>query len=110
MMEIFNELKRISKQFEELSNAIVFNPFNDDFMDLFTKKRIELIKEIMRSNPKSIRELAMLVDRNIKNVFEDLKILHNFNIIDFQKIGKCKRPILKRKTIIFKFSWGDIDE
>ncbi len=110
MIEIINELKRISKKFEEFSDALVIDPFKEDFIDLFTRKRLELIREIMRSQPKSIRELAMKVERDIKNVFEDLKVLNNFNLIDFQRIGKCKKPVIKKRTIIFKLTIGDENE
>jgi predicted transcriptional regulator len=100
------EFKRMSKQMEELSRATIIDPFSDDFFEVFTKKRMELIRTIMDEQPTSIRDLAQTVERDIKNVFDDLKLLHNFNIIDFEPQGRCKKPLVKSKTIIFKFSNG----
>ena len=45
-------------------------------LEMLTEKRIELIDAIMKYNPCSIRELAEEIDRDIKNVFNDLRILH----------------------------------
>ena len=110
MISVMDEFKNMSKQMEELSKAMIIDPFSNGFFDAFTKKRLELIKTIMNEEPNSIRELSIQVERNIKNVFEDLKMLSNINIIDFEKIGKCKKPIIKRKTIIFRFSKGAFNE
>ncbi len=110
MMDIIDEFKRMNKQINDLSKAMIIDPFDEDFFDVFTKKRMELVKEIMNQKPQSIRELSQQVERDIKNVFEDLKLLQHVNIIDFERIGRCKRPIVKSKTIIFKFSRGDEDE
>jgi len=110
MIEALNEFKRMKEQMDELSKAMFIDPFNDNFFEVFTKKRIELVRAIMNDEPRSIRDLAQRVERNIKNVFDDLKLLHNFKIVEFERMGKCKKPIVKKKTIIFKFKRGGYDE
>ena len=72
------------------------------FVSVFTERRIELIKAILDDNPCSIRELAEIVDRDIKNVFEDLMLLHKLKLIDFVCEGRRKRPVVRYKKIIIK--------
>ena len=90
MIDAFNVIKKMSEQMDELSKSMIINPFSDDFFEVFTKKRMELMKDIIDNEPNSIRELASSVERDIKNVFEDLKLLHGFNLIEFEKEGKLK--------------------
>ena len=110
MVDELRLLKKVSDEMSELSKAMIIDPFEDDFFDVFTRKRIELIRAIMNERPDSIRDLAQRVDRDIKNVFNDLRLLHDFKIIEFEKKGKRKQPIVRRKTIIFKFSKGGFNE
>jgi len=110
MIDMLNEFKRVREQMDKLSKAMIIDPLNDDFFEVFTKKRVELIRTIMDDQPKSIRALSIKVERDIKNVFDDLKLLHNFNIVEFEKNGKCKQPVVKKKTIIFNFSGGELNE
>ncbi len=91
-------------------DEMIINPFENDLFEIFTKKRLELIKSIMESRPRSIRELSQIVERDVKNVFEDLKLLHESRIIEFINSGRCKQPVVKRKTIILQFSRGDYNE
>ena len=71
-------------------------------LEMLTEKRIELMNAIMKYNPCSIRELAEEIDRDIKNVFNDLRILHSLDLVDFIIEGKRKRPVIKKKKIIIK--------
>lgn len=107
MFDPMEQFKKMSEQMSELSKALILNPFNDDFFEVFTKKRMELVRSIMSNQPQSIRELANNVDRDVKNVFDDLKILQNVNIINFQDCGNCKKPVVSKKTIIFSLSNGE---
>lgn len=91
------------EEFRKKEKTLFLDPFADDFFELFTQKRMQLIKAIMDFKPGSIRELADKVERDIKNVFNDLKILDNHNIIDFVEERARKRPVLKKETIIFSF-------
>ena len=102
-MAVVDEFREMSRRMDELANAMFIDPFNNDFFEAFTRKRIELIKAIMDKEPDSIRGLAKQVHRNIKNVFDDLQVLNEFKIITFEEQGRCKKPIVSKKTIIFRF-------
>ena len=71
-------------------------------LEQLTEKRLMLLKAIMENEPCSIRELAEEINRDIKNVFNDLKVLHELELVDFVNEGRRKRPIVKKKTIIIK--------
>ena len=71
-------------------------------LEIFTEKRMQILHAIMEEHPKSIRGLAERLDRDIKNVFEDLRLLQKANIIDFIKEGRCKRPVVKKRIIIIR--------
>lgn len=103
-MDMLDEFKEMSKRMDELANAMFIDPFNYDFLDVFTRKRIELIKAIMNKEPNSIRDLAKQVSRNVKNVFDDLQILNESKIIRFEVDGRRKKPIVSKKTIILRFN------
>jgi predicted transcriptional regulator len=71
-----------------------------ELFEALTEKRIELIRAVLESNPKSIRELASIVDRDVKNVFEDLKLLNRMRIITLERMGRCVVPKVRKKIII----------
>lgn len=72
--------------------------------EALTQKRMELIKAVIERQPHSIRELASVVDRDVKNVFEDLKLLNKMRIVRLVRIGRCVRPKVRKKVIIINLS------
>ena len=81
----------------------IINLNNTKTLEIFTEKRIQILKIVKNKNPSSIRELARLVERDIKNVWADLELLCKFNLIDLMKNGRSKKPVVKYKTLIIKF-------
>lgn len=102
-MPILSEFEQMKKRMLELNNSLFIDPFSDDFFEVFTRKRMELIKAIMDYRPNSIRELAFKVQRDIKNVFDDLKVLDDHDIVDFEDIGRARKPIVKKQIVVFNF-------
>ncbi|MDD5182352.1 MAG: endonuclease NucS [Candidatus Nanoarchaeia archaeon] len=76
---------------------------NDNLFSLFTPKRIQLINELIRTKHFSIRELANSLNRDIKNVFDDLTMLNQADIIELVQEGKRKVPYLKNNTLLIRF-------
>ncbi|RQG93305.1 hypothetical protein EA462_02180 [Natrarchaeobius halalkaliphilus] len=66
----------------------------DDLMETLTPRVLELIKAIRRAEPASINETARVVDRDVKNVYEELSQLAQLGIIFFEENGQSKRPIV----------------
>ncbi|NQV08414.1 hypothetical protein HQ529_01025 [Candidatus Woesearchaeota archaeon] len=55
------------------------------FRNFFTPKRLELLSVIKRKKPKSIYELAKVVNRDLKSVNTDVKILHDHDLLELNK-------------------------
>ncbi|MDD2678354.1 MAG: hypothetical protein PHG04_00720 [Candidatus Nanoarchaeia archaeon] len=77
-----------------------------ELMECLTQKRIEIMKTIAKHHPQSIRDLSRLLERNIKNVFEDLVLLQKNKFIDFEESGKKKKPVMFMKKIVFYYNNG----
>jgi predicted transcriptional regulator len=66
----------------------------DDLMATLTPRVLELIEAIRQEEPSSINETAQTVDRDIKNVHEELSRLAQLGIIFFEENGQSKRPVV----------------
>jgi predicted transcriptional regulator len=66
----------------------------DDLLETLTPRVLELIKAIRRDEPSSINEAARVVDREVKNVHEELSRLAQLGIIFFEEAGQSKRPVV----------------
>ncbi len=66
----------------------------DDLMETLTPRVLELIEAIRREEPASINETARLVDRDVKNVHEELSRLAQLGILFFEEDDRRKRPVV----------------
>ena len=66
----------------------------DDLMETLTPRVLDLIEAIRREEPASINETARVVDRDVKNVHEELSRLARLGIIFFEEEGQRKRPVV----------------
>lgn len=66
----------------------------DDLMATLTPRVLDLIGAIRREEPSSINETARVVDRDVKNVHEELSRLAQLGIIFFEEEGQRKRPVV----------------
>jgi len=56
--------------------------------ELLTPKRLELLYSLVSLRPESINDLAQKTRRNVKNVYQDLKVLKTLGFVTFKKRGK----------------------
>lgn len=63
-----------------------------DLQRLLSPKNIELLRTIARESPGSIRELARLVDRDIRQVHDNLRDLESYGLVEVEQAGRAKRP------------------
>jgi len=61
---------------------------------VLSKTNLELIRSIAEHEPDSMREAARLVERDIKNVSEDLNFLAELDIVEIETAGRAKRPVV----------------
>jgi len=66
----------------------------DDLLETLTPRTLKLIEAIRRDEPASINEAARVVDRDVKNVHEELSRLAQLGIIFFEQDGQSKRPVV----------------
>jgi predicted transcriptional regulator len=66
----------------------------DHLMETLTPRVLDLIEAIRREQPSSINETARVVDRDVKNVHEELSRLARLGIIFFEEDGQRKRPVV----------------
>lgn len=57
-----------------------------------TPKRLELLRLIRRHRPQSVRQLASLAERDIKNVSTDLRVLENLGLVETQEREASRQP------------------
>jgi DNA-binding transcriptional ArsR family regulator len=55
---------------------------------LLTPKRLELLYSLASLRPESINDLAHKTRRDVKNVYQDLKMLKTLGFVSFKKRGK----------------------
>lgn len=66
----------------------------DELMATLTPRALDLIEAVRREQPESINETARVVDRDVKNVHEELARLARLGIIYFEEDGRRKRPVV----------------
>ena len=75
----------------------------DDLMETLTPRVLDLIEAIRRKEPASINETARVVDRDVKNVHEELSRLAQLGIIFFEEDGQSKRPVVWFDELVINF-------
>lgn len=65
-----------------------------ELMGTLTPSVLELIEAIRRERPDSINEAARVVDRDVKNVHQELTRLAQLGLIYFEEEGRRKRPVV----------------
>ena len=55
--------------------------------------RLELLSAIKNEKPQSIQELSRIVDRDFKNVYNDVKLLVEYGLIELKESGARKSAV-----------------
>ena len=66
----------------------------DRLRNVLTRKRLEIISIVRHQKPRSIYELSKLLDRDLKSVNVDLKVLKENNFIEFKKINHGRQRVI----------------
>lgn len=91
--EAFEQALSDSVPNEDASRRLSFET-TDQLAQVFTPRAIDLLQAIAQEEPASIRETARLVDRDIKQVSENLDRLEEYGIVEFVDEGRAKRPVV----------------
>jgi predicted transcriptional regulator len=82
----------------------------DQLAQVFTPRAIDLLQAIAQEEPASIREATRLVDRDIKQVSENLERLEEYGIVEFVDEGRAKRPVVPYDEIDIQLPLRDAVE
>ncbi len=76
--EVFGKVKKGEKVIA--TKGVGFSSV-DSFRKFFSRRRMELLSVIKHKKPKSIYQLAKLLDRGYKNVYDDVELLEELGLI-----------------------------
>ena len=85
MNRAFGELAKPSKKYK--GTEIISFPDFETLGKVITGARLELMHVIRAEKPKSIQGLARILERDFKNVYEDVTLLNEFGLIELKKVG-----------------------
>ena len=99
VMPLDDALKEAGETFDQLAGgravkqkrAIYFASLKE-MRRVLTERRLEILKTIRDQKPSSVYELARMVDRDLKNVLQDLSYLQQLDIVAITETGVKKVP------------------
>jgi len=81
---------------------------------ILTPRRLELVRSLMDAPAESMRDLADRLDRDVRQVHDDLQLLSEYRIVHFHAEGGAKKPFVPYETITIEVelskSLGDTSE
>ena len=66
---------------------------------VLTPRRLELIRSLLDGSADSIRALADRLDRDVRQVHDDVDLLNEYGIVRFHEDGTAKGPFIPYETI-----------
>ena len=102
MNRAFSAIKKPSVVKKYSGMEVISFPDFETLGRVITGARLELLIAIRESKPSSIQELARIVKRNFKNVYNDVKLLADFGLIQLVEAGprKSATPVAKFSEIV----------
>ncbi len=95
---IFDEATEVLQQLESgkqvrAQSEWLYFPDVQEMGKVLTPRRLELLKTIHDQRPDSIRALATVAGRNVKNVADDLSLLVSLGLVEMESgVSRKKAP------------------
>jgi predicted transcriptional regulator len=80
--------------------AVIFAWTDEELTRLFTKEKLRIMRTIRESKPKTVKELAKILKREVSAVSRDLKILEDMGIVRLERKGRKVKPLIDKKVLI----------
>ena len=64
----------------------------EDLQRVLTATNVQLLQTVAREEPQSIRAAARLVDRDVRQVHDNLSELERRGLVEFEQVGRAKKP------------------
>lgn len=90
---------------EEVPHVVNFED-RTRLRELLSDRRMELIERLMEESSESIRALADRLDRDVSDVHDDLYLLADYDIVQFEQDGRAKRPYVPYETVRIEVEFG----
>lgn len=96
----FGAMRKQSKKYAGME--IISFPDFETLGRVITGARLQLLNTIRTEKPKSIQALARMVERDFKNVHQDVKLLAEFGLIEIMESGprRSASPVAKFSEIV----------
>jgi predicted transcriptional regulator len=102
-------LNDIVKSGKKSTNKIILSKY-EDLTKILTKERIRMLRIIHSEKPKSISDLAKLLNRDRRNVLADLNYLEGFGLVEIEETEKekiyTKIPIVNFDELLVRLDMG----
>ncbi len=89
--------KALCEEEVSISEKIVLKTL--DIYLMMSPKRMEILDYLTNHSINSIKILAKELKRNYKNVYDDVKAMEEFGLVELVNDGRNKRPVTKIDTI-----------
>ena len=106
--DLKSSLKEFARAYERASRGEVVERDTigvsslKELQTLLSPKRLELLKVIKEHKPRSIKELAEMVKRDVRNVHRDLVIFEAVGLVELEKRGKEVIPVVDYDEIVIR--------
>lgn len=107
--ELFNEIKEVWNKLEKGEKVKKHEGISfanlDVMRKVLTEERLRILKTIKKAHPSSIYELAKILERDIKNTFDDVQYLAEVGLIELKKskVGREKiTPLVNYDKILLE--------
>ena len=77
----------------ELHSGISFESI-EGLRKVLTKRRLELLSVVRHKKPQSIYELSKILNRDLKSVNIDLKVLQEKDFVEFKKLNDARHRVV----------------
>jgi len=107
--ELFNEIKEVWNKLEKGEKVKKHEGISfanlDVMRKVLTEERLRILKVIKKEHPSSIYALAKILERDIKNTFDDVQYLAEVGLIELKKskVGREKiTPVVNYDKILLE--------
>lgn len=102
--------RRMERAVEEAEPQDHYHNFEDpsDVQKLLSSRRLELIVELLENDYDSISAVADAVGRSYKNVHDDLDVLAEYEVVEFDESekGRSKSPRIPYENVRVELELG----
>jgi len=74
----------------------------EQLAEVFDGRTYSLLRVIREEDPESIRATARLVERDVKNVHQELTKLEALGVIRFEEEGRSKKPVFPYDDLLIR--------